>query len=170
MAKRKLEDDKEYRAKAENYIRLLLSGDKVTEDVTYSGFTFKVAYPLPSDLRLIDQQMAKYCGGMRPGSFTPKALYTFEVYATLDHVVVDGPDWWKNLASSDKCPFDDLIAHLYRRWLRFYRKVRVYLTPAILNTPDGGSSTNSTSGSDSKVMGNDIFQDLAYGPDSGQSQ
>lgn len=165
MAKRKLEDDKEFQAKAINYISMLMSGKKVTEKVKYADFTFEVAYPLPSDLKEIDQSIARACKGMPPASFTPKALLTFEVYATLDQVVVNGPSWWKALKSADQCPFDDLVMYLYRRWLRFYREVRRYLTPTALNPPNRGSDQIPSEEPSSEDMGDDVFSDIAYGPE-----
>lgn len=162
MAKKKLMDDKEFKKKAIKYVEVLLSGKKVTEKIKYADFEFTVAYPLPFDLIEIDQKIAEYCKGLSPKDFTPKALYSFEVYATLDKIVVDGPEWIKTLESWDKCPFDALVTYLYRRWLRFYNEVRIYLTPSILHTSDGRGDTSSPITPDAENVDDGPFSGVAY--------
>ena len=102
----------------------LLSGEKITEVVKTRRGDFTIVFPLPSTIRQIEIEISDMLGNKPLASFTQTAVNTVRVYATLRHVVVNGPDWWNDLDSPDDCSDDDFIGDLYGRYLRFYQEVQ----------------------------------------------
>lgn len=105
-------------------LEILLKGEKITKKVKTKRGIFTLVYPRPRDMREIEVKVADMLRGQPQSSFSKEQIGVFRAYATLDRVVVDAPEWWKNLASSEDCPDEDLIMLLYGRYLRLYRSIQ----------------------------------------------
>ena len=100
---------------------LILSGQRLQEVVSTRRGEFVINFPLPSDQREIELEVADMLGGRPVASFTGDALANFRAYATLKKVIAKAPKWWSKLKSPEECPDVDLTAELYRRYLRFHQ-------------------------------------------------
>lgn len=116
-------DKAKIQAKDENIdlFAVMLEGKAVTKTVETARGVFKIKYPTGRDRVHIDQLKAVRRNGLPASAFDVSALYNNEVFSTLDVVVIDGPDWWKDVRSKDnewsweECPDEELIIELYRQ-------------------------------------------------------
>lgn len=98
----------------------MLEGRAITKSFDTSRGTFKIKYPMGRDRIRIDQLKAIRRNGLPAATFDVSAMYNNEVFSTLDVVVIDGPEWWKNARAKDPdwswedCPDEELIIELYR--------------------------------------------------------
>ncbi len=125
--------------KSKDKLEMLLRGEKITTRVKTKRGSFVIALPLPRDLRGIEVNVARMLDGMPETSFSNEQVSSFRAYATLDVVVKDAPEWWINLDSAEDCPDDNLIIHLYRRYVQFYRKTQEAISQSGFNGTGGGS-------------------------------
>jgi len=109
-------------------LEIILNGEQITETINTRRGKFVIAFPLPSDLRKIEIEVARMLNGNAASSFSSDTLSNFRAYATLDVVIKEAPKWWNDLESAENCPDDNLIMELYRRYLQFYRKVQKALS------------------------------------------
>lgn len=99
----------------------MLDGKAITKTLETSRGVFKIKYPTGRDRVQIDQMKAVRRNGLPASAFDVSALYNNEVFSTLDVVVVDGPDWWKDARKNDErwswedCPDEELVIELYRQ-------------------------------------------------------
>ena len=105
---------------ANDPLEAIINGDRLSTDVTTRRGKFTLAFPLPKDLRRIEVTVASRLEGQPSSTFSDDTIQKIRVYATLDAVIVDAPEWWDGLDSAEDCPDDDLIVELYRRYLRHY--------------------------------------------------
>ncbi len=112
------------RKKAQDILELILKGERITEIVSTKRGKFVLAFPLPKDIRLIEADIARMLEGLPQNSFSGDAIRSFRAYATLDRIVIEGPEWWHELESAEDCPDDELIGVLYRRYLQLYRETQ----------------------------------------------
>ncbi|RDE12116.1 MAG: hypothetical protein C4K49_10565 [Candidatus Thorarchaeota archaeon] len=105
-------------------LKKLLSGEDLFETVETDRGTFTIKYPRPKVLRQIQVLLAQRFDDVNLGNIAPSTLRFYEIYATLDIVIVKAPQWWDDLDSSEDCPDDKLIGDLYRRYLRFYNRIQ----------------------------------------------
>ncbi len=110
--------------KKKDVLELILSGENLTKKTKTKRGTFIIRFPLPRDLRAIEVRVAEMLDGKPVNSFSTSQVGNFRAYATLDQVIVDGPDWWKKLDTCEDCPDDVLITTLYGRYLRFYHSTQ----------------------------------------------
>lgn len=122
----------------------ILDGDRITETVKTKRGDFVIAYPLPHDLRLIDVEVAKRLEGQPQDSFSRAQVTSFRCYATLDYIIVENPEWWDKLNSSEDCPDDELVTSLYRRYLRFYEKIQRKVGASKFGGRTGGSKSKNS--------------------------
>ena len=108
----------------EDPLEFILKGKKITDNIKTRRGDFVIAFPLPKDLRQIETHVAEMLDGQPVTSFSKETINNFRVYATLDVVVTQGPEWWREQGPAENCPDDDLIAELYRRYLRLYRETQ----------------------------------------------
>ena len=106
-------------------LEMILGGERITKKLKTKRGTFAMTFPLPRDLREIEVGVAKMLEGSPVASFSKEQLASFRAYATLDKVIIDGPEWWNKLDSSEDCPDDELITHLYGRYLRLYQSTQI---------------------------------------------
>jgi len=116
-------EDKKKEVK-DDILATLLSGERITETIKTKRGVFIIALPLPRDVRIIEVTIAERLRGQPIASFTTTTIALVRAYATLDTVMVESPDWWRELQSAEDCPDDALIMNLYRRYLQFYEQVQ----------------------------------------------
>lgn len=116
-------EDKKKEVK-DDILASLLSGERITEEVKTKRGVFVIALPLPRDVRIIEVTIAERLNGQPIASFTTTTIALIRAYATLDTLVIESPDWWRELQSAEDCPDDVLIMDLYRRYLRFYESIQ----------------------------------------------
>lgn len=122
-------------------LELILSGERITKKVKTKRGIFVIKFPLPRDLRVVEVRVAEMVEGRPISSFTTDQISNFRAYATLDSMIVDSPEWWKKMDSSEDCPDDDLIMTLYGRYLRFYRETQKIINNSKFNGEFEGSRT-----------------------------
>jgi len=105
-------------------LQKLLSGEDIFETVETERGQFVLKYPRPRVLRQIQVLLASRFANVDLSKLPSQTVRYYEIYATLDVVVVKAPQWWDDLDSSEDCPDDKLIAELYRRYLRFYNRIQ----------------------------------------------
>lgn len=105
-------------------MKRLLSGEDLFETVDTERGQFTIKFPRPRILRQIQVLLAQRFADVDLGKMAPATLRFYEIYATLDIVIVKAPQWWDDLNSSEDCPDDKLIGDLYRRYLRFYNRIQ----------------------------------------------
>ena len=131
--------------KKKDVLELILSGENLTKKTKTKRGTFTIRFPLPRDLRVIEVKVAEMLDGKPLDSFSTSQVGNFRAYATLNRVIVDGPDWWKKLDSSEDCPDDILITTLYGRYLRFYHNTQESINKSGyeggIGTGESGSQT-----------------------------
>lgn len=143
----------------------LLSGEPLLEeaDLGKDG-VFTIKYPVGRDFIAIDRQKARLRGEVAPDRFDNTANTNMEIYATLDVVIIDGPESWKKVSTCLDYPNDDVLGELYRRYLRHFNEVRELIQLARAGEPSGQSE-----GTDkNEAVGNGAFQNIAYGPKVGK--
>ena len=120
--------EKEEEERKEDVLELLLSGERVTEQIETKRGTFVIVLPLPRDVRIIEVLVAERLNGQPISAFTADTLSLIRAYATLDTIVVESPEWWRKLRSAEDCPDDTFIIGLYRGYLRFYNQTQERIT------------------------------------------
>ena len=97
--------------------------------------------------------------GLSESAFTKERIANFRVYATLDQVIVEAPDWWDRLESAENCPDDELVLQLYRGYLRFYNETQ----RKIAKSKFRGNSKVGLIESENEDVGDGAFSDLTHG-------
>lgn len=138
-----------------NVVERILRGEDVIEDVETAWGTFSIRFPLPRTLREIQVLLSTRLAGQ---NLPHNVRLNYEVYATLDVVVVDSPEFWKNLGSSEDCPYDDLVSLLYRRYLRFYSEVQAHIRE---HQPASSAEPHSDGDGDA-LVGDEPLQGVTY--------
>jgi len=151
-------EDKKKEVK-DDVLATLLAGDRVTETIKTKRGIFVIALPLPRDVRIIEVTIAERLNGQPIVSFTPTTIALIRAYATLDTLVIESPDWWRELQSAEDCPDDVLIMDLYRRYLRFYESIQ----QKIGKSRFGGGIEVGKARTKAKPVDNGAFSDIANG-------
>jgi hypothetical protein len=102
----------------------LLKGEDIFETVETAVGTFKIKYPRPADFRKIQILLSSRFPGIDLNNIKDRDATVFEIYATLDVVVVEAPQWWDGLESSEMCPDEGLINKLNKEYLRLYKEIQ----------------------------------------------
>jgi hypothetical protein len=102
----------------------ILNGGRLTKTFKTKRGEFIMAFPLPSDLRAIEIDVAGMLDGNPQTSFNPNILADFRAYATLRRMITNAPEWWNNLQDPEQCPDTPFVIDLYGRYLRFCKETR----------------------------------------------
>jgi hypothetical protein len=151
---------------------LLLSGKAVTKVLKTARGDFKVKYPMGHERIKIDQLKAMRRGGVPANAFDITAFFNNEVYSTLDVVVIDGPDWWKEAKKNDErwtwedCPDEDLIVDLYNQFRTFRDGIQTKIRES---TSGKGARTAATTDSHAS-MDDGAFSGIANRPAHGTTK
>jgi hypothetical protein len=141
---------------SDDILERILSGKQISETVKTKRGNFIIKFPLPYDLRRIEVSLAQRLEGMPTEAFTPEQIREFRVYAVLDYVIVEAPEWWNKLSSSEHCPDTEFIAKLYGRYLQLRKKTQ----KKIGESRFVGDSRKEQSGDEDEIMGNGSLSNI----------
>ncbi len=141
-------------------LKKLLSGEDLFETVETERGTFTIKFPRPRVLRQIQVLLAQRFADVNLGNIAPSTLRFYEIYATLDIVIVKAPQWWDDLDSSEDCPDDKLIGDLYRRYLRFYNRVQSEIGGAVAGP--GAEPAKGAGGAQEAPVADGAFSGIAH--------
>lgn len=99
--KEDMEKDVEEQFKNDIFYSLVM-GKQIEKKIETERGEFTVKFPKEKDRALIALLAAKRRGGIAVESFTQPDNNRIEILATLDVVVVDGPDWYKAAKKKNK--------------------------------------------------------------------
>jgi hypothetical protein len=139
----------------------LLSGEDIFETIDTPRGQFVMKYPRPRTLRQIQVLLAQRFEGTDLSKLPERTVRFYELYATLDVVVVKAPKWWDDLDSAEDCPDDQLAGDLYRRYLRFYNRIQSEI--AGTGTQSRDSPEGSVTDDKEASLGDGAFSGLAHG-------
>jgi hypothetical protein len=159
----KASEDDENTPEVNETLEKLLRGEEIFEYIDTRRGKFKIIYPRPRVLRHIQVLLAERFNGQNLNNIKDSTIRNYEVYATLDVVVVEGPKWWDKLESSEDCPDDDLILALYRGYLRFCDAIRRKILGSDLQA--GEKPDESTAGDEKAPVGTGAFSGLTNRPE-----
>jgi hypothetical protein len=118
----------------EDYFTKLVMGKDVTEEVETKRGKFTVKYPKPADLIAIGRIMAFRRDYKPVEAFDARSEEMNLVTATLDVVVVSGPEWFENARKARttfsfvEAPSRSFLLELYGKAYSFRAKVESVLT------------------------------------------
>ncbi len=138
----------------------LLNGEPITEEIHTPRGSFTIKFPVGADFVEIDRKKAQFRNNIPAEFFDKQSERNMQAYATLDHVVIDGPEWWKKLKSALYCPDADLVVELYRGYLQSTSETQRLITISC-GRDNGGPGTGKDQNPD---VGDGPFSGIAYGP------
>jgi hypothetical protein len=125
----------------DDYFTKMVMGKDVTEEITTSRGTFTVKYPKPKDMIAIGK-IAAYRRNYKPvEAFDVTSENDNIMTATLDVVVVSGPEWYENAKKINK--FFSFVEVPSRKFLtEFYGKVYSFREQVEICLDEGEESTD----------------------------
>jgi hypothetical protein len=154
------EDGKEF-----DMLEILLSGKAVQKSVRTSRGDFTILCPTGRERLKIDRLKAVRRGGIRADAFDEYAEYNNNVWSTLDIVVVDGPDWYKQAKeknprwSWEEVPDEELAVELFDT----ARTFRVEIAERIRGSRLGKSSGGGGLPAAQAPVDDGAFSNITYG-------
>ncbi|MDR2417524.1 MAG: hypothetical protein LBD79_00535 [Treponema sp.] len=143
----------------------LLSGKAIQKSVQTSRGRFTILYTTGRDRLRIDRYKAIRRSGIRVDAFDEYAEYNNNVWSTLDIVVVDGPDWYKQAKeknprwSWEEVPDEELIVELFD----MVKSFRAEITERIRGSGIGKAAGESELSAAQAPVDDGTFSGLAYG-------
>ena len=113
-----------------NLFNSIVMGKDVTETIKTSRGDFKVKYPRARDIQHIGRLQALRLNGIAIDCFDRNILALIQEIATLDVVVVEGPDWYENAKKENvnfswlDIPSQAYIQEVYAKAYEFRLKVQ----------------------------------------------
>jgi hypothetical protein len=144
---------------------VLLSGKAIQKPVQTSRGRFTILYPTGRDRSRIDRCKAIRRGGIPADAFDEYAEYNNNVWSTLDIVVVDGPDWYKQAKEKnprwtwEEAPDEELIVELFDK----ARAFRAEVAERIRGSRMGKAAGESELPAAQAPVDDGAFSDIAYG-------
>lgn len=89
---------------------LRLLEDDRRKTIKVQGETFVIKALFPRDYREISRKVAIEQNGLAVNTFSMDDRYRFQRDITVDHAVVQSPDWW---TTSGACPEESILDELY---------------------------------------------------------
>lgn len=117
-------------SKINELFRSIVMGNDVTEIIHTKYGDFKVKFPRARDLEEIGRLTALRLNGISVTCFDVSSYNTIKTCATLDVIVVSGPDWYelaknRNMSFSwQDIPSQNLIAEVYAKAYEFRENVQ----------------------------------------------
>lgn len=108
----------------------IVMGKDVTEIIKTSRGEFKVKYPRARDIQAIGRLQAYRLNGVPADSFDKNVLAFIQQVATLDILVLEGPDWYENAKKENidfswlDIPSQSFIMEVYSALYTFRLKVQ----------------------------------------------
>lgn len=115
--------------KADDFFMQLVRGKDVTEVIETKRGKFTVKYPKQKDIITIGRLVARNHIGLPAECFDKATELKIQVVSTLEVIVVDGPDWWKNAKKETEnwnwgyVPDETFLNELYLKAYEFRSKV-----------------------------------------------
>lgn len=154
--------------KADDFFYMLVRGKDVIEKIKTSRGEFTVKYPKQKDIVAIGRLTAKNHMGIPAECYDTDTETKIKVISTLEVIVVDGPDWWKNAKEENRnwnwgyVPDETFLNELFLKAYDFRRKVDENFAKLKEKEP-GRVSTDS---GNNEIMGDGLFEGLAGSTDS----
>lgn len=149
--------------KADNLFMQLVRGKDVTEEIETTRGKFVVKYPKQKDIIAIGRLVARNHMGIPADCFDRNTETKIQVISTLEVIVVDGPDWWKNAKKETEnwnwgyVPDEKFVNELYLKAYEFRAKVDKNFTENKREEPDRVPADKG----DNVSMDLDLFEGLA---------
>lgn len=121
----------------------LLHDKDVTREIETKRGTFRVKYPTPADNARINYLVAQHKQGLPVHSYDENVQFDHLVWATLDVIVIDRPEWAREFDSFQSCPDNKLVADLFSRSFQFREDVRAAIDESRLGIVDRTSESRS---------------------------
>lgn len=108
----------------------IVMGKEITEVITTSRGDFKIKYPRARDIEEIGRKTAWRLNGIPVRCFDANTYNLINYIATLDVIVMEGPDWYKlaqkknNNFSWADMPDQDFIMEVYAKAYSFRTEVQ----------------------------------------------
>lgn len=134
----------------------LINGETITEEIKTRRGIFKIKYPLGEDLIKITKRKSELLDGIDVNKVQKEDISNADVFATLDVVIVEAPEWWKKIKTAARCPDLTILLDLYRGFLRFYEETQRSIQAEQSRTP----SRKSKSEKQTEVMGDAPFSGI----------
>jgi hypothetical protein len=141
-------------------LKRLLSGEDLFDTIDTVRGQFTLKFPRPRVLRQIQVLLSQRFADADLSKMAPATLRFYEIYATLDVIIVKAPQWWDDLDSSEDCPDDKLIGELYRRYLRFYNRIQSEIGG--IGTESGTKPAKGTSDAKETPLVDGAFSGIAH--------
>lgn len=115
--------------KADDFFLQLVRGKDITEKIETKRGIFTVKYPKQKDIIAIGRLVARNHIGIPAECFDKSTELKIQVVSTLEVIVVDGPDWWKNAKAENEnwnwgyVPDETFLNELYLKAYDFRAKV-----------------------------------------------
>lgn len=123
------EEEKLNQNQTVDLFKAIVMGKEITETIETSRGEFKIKYPRLFDLEEIGRKTAWRLNGIPVRCFDANTYNLIQYIATLDVIVLDGPDWYKlakkenNNFSWADMPDQDFISEVYAKAYMFREKV-----------------------------------------------
>lgn len=111
-------------------IDALLHNKEIVSEIETPYGVFEFKYPSGADSLRIAHRRAAYLGGFPDQSFDNSRRSQFEMWATLDILVLKKPDRFKDMESWADCPDQELAETLFKRGARFCGGIRREISEA----------------------------------------
>lgn len=122
--------DKLNEAQTVDLFHAIVMGKEITETIETSRGNFKIKYPRARDIEEIGRKTAWRLNGIPVRCFDANTYNLINYIATLDVIVMEGPDWYKlakknnsNFSWADM-PDQDFILEVYAKAYSFRTEVQ----------------------------------------------
>lgn len=136
----------------------LLHNKDVTRSIETKRGTFKVKYPTPADNARINRLVAQHKQGLPVHSYDENVQFDHLVWATLDVIVIERPDWARDFESFQSCPDNKLVADLFSRSFQFREDIRAAIDESRLGVVDQKREPDASAG----TVDDGAFSGVAY--------
>jgi hypothetical protein len=150
----------------QDIMEALLSGKSIEQKLKSSRGEFTARYPLGRERLKIDKLKALRRGGIPASSFDEFAEFNNNSYSTLDVVIIDGPEWYKNAKSKnpdgwswEAVPDEYFVVELFN----LVRSFRTTVADRIKQAELGRTAGKSKPAADEPPVGDGAFSGLANG-------
>lgn len=141
----------------------IVMGKQITKVIKTSRGDFTVKFPKEKDRSAIDLLEASRRGGVAVESFSPAANSRLNEIATLDVVVIDGPDWYKAAKQRNKSfswgdmPDTEFVDSIFVEAWTFFQKVQSRFS----SDKESENTENADEANVSETVGGGLFSGKA---------
>jgi len=141
----------------------IVLGKDCIEEITTSKGKFKIKFPRMKDIEAIGRLVAYRLNGLNASSFDYNTYNLIQQIATLDVIVVEGPDWFENAKNDNpnfnwgEMPSQAFIQEVYGLAYNFRAEVQKQFEPKKESNTNAVATARDNSNSD----GPGLFEGLA---------